>query len=103
MNRRHIMNRVVHFEMPFDDRDRIVTFYESAFGWHTQKLGEDMGNYSFTGTSTFESRIVRQVARQAYERLRRRGPDAKEISPADVVPSGESDGHFAPMDDWSNS
>src|SRR5262245_42657103 len=35
------MNSVVHFEMPFDDRDRMTKFYESAFGWRTQKLGED--------------------------------------------------------------
>jgi len=39
------MNSVVHFEMPFDDRDRMAKFYESAFGWRTQKLGEDMGHY----------------------------------------------------------
>ena len=45
------MNGVVHFEMPFDDRDRVAKFYESAFGWHTQKLGEDMGNYVLATTT----------------------------------------------------
>jgi uncharacterized protein len=39
------MNSVVHFEMPYEDRDRAAKFYESAFGWHMQKMGEQMGNY----------------------------------------------------------
>ena len=39
------MNPVVHFEMPYDNRERMAEFYESAFGWQTQTLGEDMGNY----------------------------------------------------------
>lgn len=39
------MNPVVHFEMPYDDRVRMAKFYESAFGWQMQVLGEDMGNY----------------------------------------------------------
>lgn len=40
-----MMNPVVHFEMPYDDRVRMAKFYESVFGWQTQTLGEDMGNY----------------------------------------------------------
>jgi uncharacterized protein len=39
------MNPVVHFEMPYEDKDRIVDFYSKAFGWKMQKLGEEMGNY----------------------------------------------------------
>jgi uncharacterized protein len=39
------MDSVVHFEMPYDDRDRMADFYESAFGWRSQKLGPEMGNY----------------------------------------------------------
>lgn len=38
-------NPVVHFEMPYIDKDRISDFYTKAFGWKIQKLGEDMGNY----------------------------------------------------------
>ncbi len=45
------MNSVVHFEMPYDDRGRMVRFYESAFGWQTQMLGEDMGNYVLATTT----------------------------------------------------
>ena len=36
---------VVHFQIPAENRQRIAKFYETAFGWQTQMLGEDMGNY----------------------------------------------------------
>ena len=31
------MLRVVHFELPADDPERAVSFYEQAFGWTVQK------------------------------------------------------------------
>lgn len=45
------MNPVVHFEMPYDNRQRMAKFYESAFGWQTQMLGEEMGNYVLAATT----------------------------------------------------
>ena len=45
------MNPVVHFEMPYDNRQRMAKFYESTFGWQTQMLGEDMGNYVLAMTT----------------------------------------------------
>jgi predicted enzyme related to lactoylglutathione lyase len=45
------MNSVVHFEMPYDSRDRVAKFYESAFGWQMQKMGEEMGNYVLATTT----------------------------------------------------
>jgi len=48
-----IMNPVVHFEMPADDRNRMAGFYSSVFGWKTQFMGEEMGNYvTVTTTET---------------------------------------------------
>ena len=50
------MDPIVHFEMPYDNRTRMGKFYESVFGWQTQMLGEDMGNYVLaTTTETGES------------------------------------------------
>src|SRR6516165_2495547 len=50
------MNSVVHFEMPYDDRERMAKFYRDAFGWQTRMLGEQMGNYVIaTTTETDES------------------------------------------------
>jgi predicted enzyme related to lactoylglutathione lyase len=45
------MNPVVHFEMPYDNRERMATFYGAAFGWQTQMLAEDMGNYVLATTT----------------------------------------------------
>jgi predicted enzyme related to lactoylglutathione lyase len=45
------MDPVVHFEMPYDDRERMARFYEAAFGWHTQMLGPEMGNYVLATTT----------------------------------------------------
>jgi hypothetical protein len=44
------MDPVVHFEMPYDNRERIAQFYRSAFGWELQMLGEEMGNYVLATT-----------------------------------------------------
>jgi predicted enzyme related to lactoylglutathione lyase len=45
------MNSVVHFEMPYNDRARMSSFYERAFGWQTKALGENMGNYVLATTT----------------------------------------------------
>ena len=44
------MNPVVHFEMPYDDRERMQRFYESAFGWQMNPLGPEMGHYVTAAT-----------------------------------------------------
>jgi uncharacterized protein len=45
------MNPVVHFEIPATDRERIASFYTKAFGWKTQMLGSEMGNYVVVTTT----------------------------------------------------
>jgi predicted enzyme related to lactoylglutathione lyase len=45
------MNPVVHFEMPAEDRSRMRAFYESTFGWKTEQLGPDMGDYVLVTTT----------------------------------------------------
>lgn len=44
-------NPVVHFEMGYQDRARMIKFYETAFGWKTQSMGPDMGNYVIAQTA----------------------------------------------------
>ena len=48
------MDPVVHFEMPYDNRERMAKFYQNAFGWQTQMLGEEMGNYVLATTTETE-------------------------------------------------
>ena len=45
------MDPVVHFEMPAQDRKRMAKFYGDAFGWQTQLLGPDMGDYVVVTTT----------------------------------------------------
>ncbi|MEI6222511.1 MAG: VOC family protein [bacterium] len=53
-------NPVVHFEMPYEDSERLSKFYSQAFGWELNTLGEDMGNYVTAATAeTDENRMVK--------------------------------------------
>ena len=45
------MNPVVHFEMPAKDKNRMRNFYETAFGWQTEQLGKEMGEYVLVTTT----------------------------------------------------
>lgn len=45
------MDPVVHFQMPAGDLRRISAFYSQAFGWRTQELGAEMGNYVVVSTT----------------------------------------------------
>lgn len=51
-----MMNPVVHFEMPYRDADRAARFYSSAFGWQTQLMGPEMGDYLLVTTATSDAR-----------------------------------------------
>ena len=45
------MDSVVHFEMPAEDKGRMVKFYEGVFGWKTTQLGPEMGDYVLVTTT----------------------------------------------------
>jgi len=45
------MNPVVHFEMPAENRKRMAEFYTKTFGWQTQQLGPEMGEYLLVSTT----------------------------------------------------
>lgn len=42
--------RVVHFEIPYDDRDRAKSFYHDAFGWQLMDWGGDEAEYTIVST-----------------------------------------------------
>lgn len=55
------MNPVVHFEMPAEDRKRMIEFYTKVFGWKAQQLGPEMGNYVTVQTGeTDENRMLKK-------------------------------------------
>jgi len=51
---------VVHFEMPYEQRERMAKFYQQAFGWQTQMLGPEMGNYVVATTADTDGHRPKQ-------------------------------------------
>lgn len=45
------MNPVVHFEMGYNNRDRMIGFYTNVFGWKANIMGPEMGNYVVVNTT----------------------------------------------------
>jgi predicted enzyme related to lactoylglutathione lyase len=45
------MNKVVHFEIPFDDKERSQKFYSEVFGWKMT----DFPEMNYTGVGTVET------------------------------------------------
>lgn len=52
-------NPVVHFEMGYEDQERMCQFYEKVFGWHTKRMGPDMGNYVVAVTTESDEKSGR--------------------------------------------
>ena len=50
------MDPVVHFEMPYGDRERVAAFYTAAFGWRMKSLGEEMGDYVLATTTEMDEK-----------------------------------------------
>ena len=45
------MESVVHFEMPYEDKNRLAAFYAEVFGWTMTPLGEEYGQYVMAVTT----------------------------------------------------
>jgi len=52
------MDPVVHFEMPAEDRKRMSEFYTNAFGWQTNQLGPEMGEYVLVTTTDVDENMM---------------------------------------------
>jgi predicted enzyme related to lactoylglutathione lyase len=50
---------VVHFEMGYKDKERMVKFYQTVFGWKTQAMGPDMGEYVVAQTGPTDAKTTR--------------------------------------------
>jgi uncharacterized protein len=42
-------NRVVHFEIPCDDPQKTIDFFQAAFGWRFQQFGQEQYWIAITG------------------------------------------------------
>src|ERR1051325_1311290 len=54
-------NPVVHFEMGYNDKARMVKFYETVFGWETEQLGPEMGGYVVAHTTATDDKGMVQT------------------------------------------
>lgn len=50
------MNPVVHFELPYENAERISIFYQTVFGWKLTNLGEESGNYIIATTTETDAK-----------------------------------------------
>ncbi len=88
-------NPVVHFEMPYEDAERVAKFYKSAFGWDMNNMGKQMGDYIIAITAeTDADRMVKTpgTINGGFYKLSD-APDSKEpsvvISVKDIKKAGE--------------
>ena len=50
------MDPVVHFELPYQDKKRVMAFYASAFDWKLQDLGGEGRNYVLATTAVTDAK-----------------------------------------------
>lgn len=79
------MDPVVHFEMPYDDRDRMARFYQSAFGWQTEMFGPEMGNYVVAHTTETDAAGMTKMPGAINGGFFGRNPDLPGQHPSVVI------------------
>lgn len=52
-------NPVVHFEMGYNNKKRMVDFYTKTFGWSANEMGPDMGGYVVMNTTETDQKTMR--------------------------------------------
>ena len=76
------MDPVVHFEMPYEDKQRAADFYRQAFGWKAQLLGPEMGEYVVVQTDETDEKGMLSKTNRINGGLYKKSDD-----PATHVPS----------------
>ncbi len=78
-------NPVVHFEMGYLDQDRMVKFYQSAFGWETEQMGPEMGNYVVAHTTATDDEGMVQTPGNINGGFYQKSDDPQSQAPSVVV------------------
>lgn len=79
------MNPVIHFEMGANDSARMQKFYQSAFGWQTQQLGEDMSNYVLVTTAETDENQMSKTPGTINGGFYKKDEDASMHAPSVVI------------------
>lgn len=72
-------NPVVHFEMPYEDHERLMKFYSNVFNWQMSKLGDDMGGYVLAGTAEMDENQIPKTPGTINGGFFPKAPDAPTI------------------------
>lgn len=83
------MNPVVHFEMPAENKKRMADFYSSAFGWKTQFLGPEMGEYVLVSTCDTDEKGMPQKPGMINGGFYQKTEDAVTNHPSVVIAVGD--------------
>ncbi len=78
-------NPVVHFEMGYQDKERMVKFYETVFGWETESMGPEMGNYVVAHTTETDKDGMVQTKGAINGGFYEKSDDPLSIAPSVVI------------------
>lgn len=53
------MNPVVHFQLPYENKKRMMEFYNRTFGWQSQEMAPEMGGYVSVTTTQVDPKTQR--------------------------------------------
>ncbi len=88
------MNPVIHFELPAEDRKRMSDFYIRTFGWQTNQMGSDMGNYVLAMTSECDGTGTPKVPGQINGGFYQTAPDMGKSHPSVVIAVDDINAHM---------
>jgi uncharacterized protein len=79
------MNPVVHFEMAYEDKNRVAKFYSETFGWKPQFLGEEMGEYVVVQTDETDDKGMLKETNRINGGLYKKMEDPAMNTPSVVI------------------
>jgi len=89
------MNPVTHFEMGYNDRERMKKFYEAAFGWHMQQYGPEMGNYVVAQTAETDEQGMVKTPGTINGGFYQKNDDPQSHAPSVVISVKDIAGHHS--------
>lgn len=85
------MNKVVHFEIPFENEERAKKFYQDVFGWQISKMPE-MEYNSVTTVETDQQTMMPKTPGAINGGMVKKDPTGP--SPVIVIDVADVDGHL---------
>jgi predicted enzyme related to lactoylglutathione lyase len=79
------MSPVTHFELGYKDKQRIMKFYESAFGWKARDMGAQMGDYVLAQTTETDKDGMVQTPGNINGGFYKLGDDPLATAPSVVI------------------